>query len=196
MCIPSAHRDLHLLSHRTLLSHVHISPLHILWHVTLLCRIHIPPIYRCTTSRNTVIPYIVIIVTWILGISLLHMHVWFIYSCHMDSRSYYMYYFSMLSPYSCYIIVSRYWYYYSHYWTHELLICDVWNPTSIVPVSRYPVLCYQLSSGHVIMLHVPCTVLVLLRYVLEMTYNKDNLGMEETWQLTRSYRVDALDPYC
>ena len=35
----------------------------ILWHVTLLFHIHIPPIYRCTTSRNTVI------ITWILGIS-------------------------------------------------------------------------------------------------------------------------------
>ena len=55
-----------------------------------------------------------------------------------------------------------FWDWYSRYWTCELLICDVWNPTSIVPVSLYPILCYQLSSGPVIMLHVPCTVLVLV----------------------------------
>ena len=36
-------------------------------------------------------------------ISLLHMHVWFLYSCHMDHRSSYMYYCSMLL-YLCYII--------------------------------------------------------------------------------------------
>ena len=54
-----------------------------------------------------VILLIVIIVTWILGISLLHMHVWLLYSCHMDPRSYYMYYCAML-PYSCYMIVSCY----------------------------------------------------------------------------------------
>jgi len=53
-----------------------------------------------------------------------------------------------------------FWYWYSRYWIHELLICDVWNPTSIVPVSRYRVSCYQQSSCHVIVLHVPCSVLV------------------------------------
>ena len=67
------------------------------------------------------------------------------------------------------IIVSCYWYGYSRYWTWELLICDMWNPTSIVPVSRYIVpvsryivLCYQQSSGPVIMLPVSCTVFVLV----------------------------------
>ena len=49
---------------------------------------------------------------------------------------------------------------YSRYWIHELLICDMWNPTSIVPVSRYRVWCYQQSSCHVIVLHVPYPVLV------------------------------------
>jgi len=57
--------------------------------------------------------------------------------------------------YSCCMIVSRYWY--SHYWIRELLICDVWNPT---PISRYLVSCYQQSSCHVIVLHVPCTILI------------------------------------
>ena len=71
-------------------------------------------------------------------------------------------YIACIFRFSCYMIISRSWYWISCYWIHELLICDVWNPTSIVPVSRYPVLCYQLSSGPVIMLHVPCTVLVLV----------------------------------
>ena len=76
---------------------------------------------------------------------------------------------------------SCYWYGYSRYWTWELLICDMWNPTYIVPVisflvilfpfpvilfllycSRYIVLCYQQSSGPVIMLPVSCTVFVLV----------------------------------
>ena len=69
----------------------------------------------------------------------------------------------------CWYIVSCYWYGYPRYWTWELLICDMWTPTSIVPVSRYIVpvsryivLCYQQSSGPVIMLPVSCTVVVLV----------------------------------
>jgi len=75
-----------------------------------------------------------------------------------------------------YMIISCYRYGYSRYWTWELLICDMWTSTSIVPVilfllycsryivpdSRYIVLCYQQSSGPVIMLPVSCTVFVLV----------------------------------
>ena len=75
------------------------------------------------------------------------------------SRSYYMYYCAML-PSSCYMIVSCYWYGYSRYWTWELLIGDMWNPTSIVPgscyivhdilfplyCSRFPLYCSTLST--------------------------------------------------
>ena len=132
-------------------------------------------VFIYTSSRHTVISYTVIIITGILGISLLHVPTWFNYSYHMDHRAYYMYYCSMLS-YSCYMIVSCYWYGYSRYWTWELLICDMWNPTTIVPVilfpwycsrfplycSRYIVLCYQQSSGPIIMLPVSCTVVVLV----------------------------------
>jgi len=108
-----------------------------------------------------------------VSIALLPMHVWFLYSCHMIPRSYYMYYYSMF-PYSCYMIDSCDWYGYSRYWTWELLICDMWNPTSIVilfplycscyivPVSRYIVLCYQQNSGLVIRLPVSCTVICIL----------------------------------
>ena len=35
--------------------------------------------------------------------------------------------------YICFLLLILY----SRYWIHELLICDMWNPTSIVPVSRY-----------------------------------------------------------
>ena len=98
-----------------------------------------------------------------------------------------------IGMYSRYMIISCYWYGYSRYWTWELLICDMWNPTSIVPVSRYIVpvsryifLCYQQSSGPgpVIMLHVSGTV-----FVFVISNHKDNLGMGETWRLIRSYRV-------
>jgi len=102
-----------------------------------------------------------------------YMPVWFLYACHMDSRSYYMYYCVML-PYSCYMIVFCYSYGYSRYWTWELLICNMWEfhiycshfplycSRYIVPVSRYIVLCYQQSSGPVIMLPVSCPVVVLV----------------------------------
>ena len=56
-----------------------------------------------------------------------YMHVLFLSSCHMNHHSYYMYYCFMLSMYSYYMIVSRYWYWYSRYWINKLLICDVWN---------------------------------------------------------------------
>jgi len=93
-------------------------------HVPQRFLIHVPPIYRYTNSLDTVISYIGIIIIWILGTqlyhvhtSLLHMftapvyiHVLCLYSCHMDHRSYYMYYYAMLSMYSCYMIIARYWY--------------------------------------------------------------------------------------
>jgi len=119
--------------------------------------------------------YTDIIVTWMLDTRLSHIHtlllhmltarvymyVLFLSCCHMNHHSYYMYYCSMLSPYSCYMIVSHYWYCYSCYWIHEMLICYVWTLISIVLVSRYLVICYQQSSCPVIMLHVPCIVFVL-----------------------------------
>ena len=40
-----------------------------------------------------------------------------------------------------FMIVSCYWYGYTRYWTWELLICDMWNPTSIVPVILFPLYC-------------------------------------------------------
>ena len=88
------------------------------------------------------------------------------------------------------------WYWYSRYWIHELLICDMWNPTSIVPVSRYIVLCYHQSSGPVNILPYHVLYLFLLPCILDISDHKDNLGMGETWRLIRSYRVDVLNPYC
>ena len=85
--------------------------------------------------------YIDIIVTWMLDTLLSHLHpsllhmlttrvymyVLFPSYCHMTHRAPYMYYCSLLSLNSSYMIVSCYWYWYSRYWTWELLICDVWN---------------------------------------------------------------------
>ena len=74
-------------------------------------------------------------------------------------------------------IVSCYWYGYSRYWTWELLICDMWTPTSIVPVSCYivPVILFPFpvilstelrSSYHVtcIMYRICSCYMVYLKY--------------------------------
>ena len=96
----------------------------------------------------------------------------------MDHRAYYMYYCFML-PYSCYMII-----FLLLIWVFLLLdmravdmryveIPHLLFPfpgilfmlscsCHIVPDSRYIVLRYQQSSGPVIMLHAPCTVLVLV----------------------------------
>ena len=134
-----------------------------------------------------------------LDISLLHMHAWFLHSYHMDPCTYCMYDYSRLSPFILHVLLCRY---HIHViWLFPVTDMDIavtghescWyaicgNPTSIVPVSRYIVLCYQQSSGPVIMLPVSCTVFVP---VTLYTCNKDNLGMGETWRLIRSYRVDV-----
>jgi len=49
-----------------------------------------------------------------------------------------------------------------------------WIPYLLFPISRYLVICYQLSSGPVIMLHVPCTILV---FTMQCTLNIMNI----TW---------------
>ena len=81
----------------------HISPLHryyYTWHHW--CLLHVSLIHEYTNSLDTVI-----IVTWMLCTqlimfvyhcymySLAYMHVLFLYSCHMNHRSYYMYYCCM-----------------------------------------------------------------------------------------------------
>ena len=53
--------------------------------------------------------------------------------------------------------------------------------------SRYIVLCYQQSSGPVIMLPVSGTVFIPC--ILDISDHKFNWGMGETWRLIRSYRV-------
>ena len=81
----------------------------------------------------------------------------FLDSRYIEHYFCYMYYCSMWFRYSSYMIVSCYWYGYSRYWTWELLIRDIWNPTSIVPVSCYIVpvilfsfpviLCYAINRA-------------------------------------------------
>jgi len=122
--------------------------------------------------------------------------------CLMDYCVYYMYNCSMF-PYSYCMIASCYWYGYSCYWTWELLICDMWNPTSIVPVSRYIVLVilfpfpviwfYAINRAQVQLSCYPYHVLYLflLPCILDISDHKDNLGMGETRRLIRSYRVDV-----
>jgi len=115
----------------------------------LCLHIYLPLVHGHTHARTTAFHISVIIVTWMLDTllshvhtSLLHMlttrvymHVLFLSSCHRDHRTSDMYYCSMLSLYSSYMIVHCYWYGYSRYWTWELLICD---PTYIVPVILFP----------------------------------------------------------
>ena len=58
--------------------------------------------------------------------------------------------------YSRYMIISRYWYWYFLYWTCELLICDMWNPTSII--FCFPLSCFMLSTELMSCYHVTCTM--------------------------------------
>ena len=44
-----------------------------------------------------------------------------------------LFHFTVCMLYDCFLLLI----WISHYWTWELLICDMWNPTSIVPASRY-----------------------------------------------------------
>ena len=83
------------------------------------------------------------------------------------------------------------------YCSHFPLYCSRY----IVPVSRYIVLCYQQSSGPVIMLPVSCTVIcscyigyltyqiIMITGILDISDHNDNWDMGETLRLIRSYRV-------
>jgi len=103
---------------------------------------------------------------------------------------------------------SRYWYGCSRYWTWEPLICDMWG--SHIYCSRFPVYC-SCYLDHVILFLIPVILFYainralvqlscypyhvlywfLLHCILDISYHKENLGMGETWRLTRSYRVDV-----
>ena len=140
-------------------------------------------VFMCTTLRHTVMSYTVIIMTWILGISLLHMHVWFLYSCHMDPCSYYMYYCSML--YDCFPLLIL---------IFPLLDMSCWYAMCGIPHLLFPfpvILFCAINRAHVMlscyMYHI--MYLFLIYYIVKD--NKENLGMGETWRLTRSCRVDV-----
>ena len=90
--------------------------------------------------------------------SLVYMHWLFLSSCHMDHRSYYMYYCCMYIPVTWLFPVTdtdipvnghvSFWY----------AMCEI--PHLLFLVSCYLVLYYQQSSYPIIILHVPCTVFV------------------------------------
>jgi len=146
---------------------------------------------RYMDARYTVMSCLHITVTHVchVYISLLHMHVWFLYSCHMDPRSYYMYYCSMLSPYSCYMIVSRYWYCIpvTGYMSCWYAICGI--PHLLFP---FPVIVFgAINRAHVMLSCYMYHILYLFLIYCIVKDNKDNLGMGETWRLTRSCRVDV-----
>ena len=120
--------------------------------------IHVVPYcyHRYMDTRYTVISCSHITVT-----SRVYMHVLFLFSCHMDPRAYYMYYCSILSPYSCYMIVSHYWYCYSHYWTWAV---DMRCVESHIFCSCFPLSCSILSTElrSCYLVHVSCTIFVLV----------------------------------
>jgi len=84
-------------------------------------------------------------------LSLLHVHVMFTYHCYTCMPCLYitvthachvfisllhvqsMFHVTVFMLYNCFLLLI----WISRYWTCELLICNMWNPTSIVPVSRY-----------------------------------------------------------
>ena len=98
--------------HDTIIACSWITDIWMRLYVPLFFLIHVPPIYSYTNSLDNVITYIGIIVTWMLDTQLYHvytsllhiftapiyMHVLFLYSCHIDHRSYCMYYCCMYLP--------------------------------------------------------------------------------------------------
>jgi len=124
-------------------------------HEPQLFLIHVLPIYRYTNSLDTVISYIGIIITWMLGTQLYHVHTSLL---HMFTAPMYCFYIlviwitvhitciivACIFLYSRYMIISRYCYWYSRYRIHKLLICNVWNSTSIV--FRFPISYFMLST--------------------------------------------------
>jgi len=136
------------------------------------------------------------------------MHSYFMFLLHyyIDS-SVYMYWLSM---YSCYIDHGLYDCYMdihvfplNDYFSLLKLIfplLDTWAVDmrcveSHINCFLFPViLFYAINRAHVSLscyrYHATCSF-----HVVYFKYNKDNLGIGETWRLIRSYRVDVLDPY-
>ena len=113
-----------------------------------------------------------------VSISLLHMHVWFLSSCHMDPRSYYMY--SMLL-YSCYMIVSL-----LLIWIFPLLdmravdmrYVEFHIYCSCFPLycSRFPLYCSKLSTELRSCYHVTCIMYCVCScYIAYLTYQIINV---------------------
>ena len=144
----------------------------------LLLHIYVPLVHGYTNARTTAFQIIVIIVTGSLGMSQLHMHVWFLYSCHMDPRAYYMYYCSMLSPYSCYMIISR-----SDIDIPVTGHMSCWYAMCGIPhlLFLFPVIVFcAINRAHVMLSCYMYHILYLFLIYCIVKDNKENLGMGET----------------
>ena len=155
--------------------------------------------------RHTIISYscvyifIVILVTWILGISVTHAYMASLSSFHMDPCAYtciivpcypvWLFHVTdMDTPVtgheSCWYAICGI--------PHRLLYCSHY----IVPVLLFPfpvILFYAINRALVQLSCYPYHVLYvfLLQCILDISDHKANLGMGETWRLTRSCQVDV-----
>ena len=116
------------------------------------------------------------------------MHAWFLYSCHMDHGSYYMSYscipITWLFPVTVIDILI------TGYMSRWYAMCGILH--LLFPVSRFPLSCFVLSTrAHVMLSCYMYHILYLFLIYCIAKDNKENLGMGETWRLTRSSRVDV-----
>jgi len=157
---------------------------------------------------DTPFHYILSVHIFVLSFPRYSMHSYFMFllHCYIDS-SVYMYW---LSIYSCCIDHDLYyWYMDIHVFPlHDyflllifiFLLLDAWAVDMRCVkshISCFPLSCFMLSKELMFCYHVTCTMHYICScYAVYFKYNKDNLGIGETWWLIRSYRVDVLDPHC
>ena len=160
----------------------------ITWDVTFLFRSHVPPIYHCTTtwiplwnillssfSRHITVTHAYMVSLFllygspcILHVLLFHVTVFMLYDCFLSL----IWIFPLLD-----MRAVDMWYVESHiYCSRFSLYC-----------SRFLLYCFMLSTE----LRSSYHVTRIMYCILDISYHKENLGMGETWRLTRSYRVDV-----
>ena len=86
----------------------------------------------------------------------------------------------------------------SHIYCSRFPIYCSWYLVHVILFLILVILFYAINRALVQLSCYPYHLLYLFLFhcILDISDHKYNLGMGETWQLTRSYRVDVLDPYC
>jgi len=119
-----------------------------------------------------------------------YMHCLCIYSCHINHRAYCMYYCCMYLP-----VFPLHDYFPLLILLFPLL--DTWAVDMRyvefhIYCFPFPVIVFHaINRSHVMLSYYMYHILYLFLIYCIVKDNKDNLGMEETWRLTRSCRVDV-----